>query len=191
MSSPKGHVTWWPIIGLLSWRPIFNSLWPSVAIWWHRSGSALAQLMACCLMAPSHYLPQCWLIISEVLWHLPKGNFTGSAWDIYPWYEFENYQFKITGLTVNLLVLNLEIKMSSEPVVKCALLHITSGMQLEIEIKCIKSLRQKQMIKFNWRHGVNFQAKVCCKLFLKVCQLHALVSSVQLLVYIQEFCLLL
>ena len=29
-------------------------LWPSDAIWWHRSGSTLVQLMACCLMAPNH-----------------------------------------------------------------------------------------------------------------------------------------
>ena len=29
-------------------------------------GSTLAQVMACCLMAPSHYLNQCWLTISEV-----------------------------------------------------------------------------------------------------------------------------
>ena len=45
-----------------------NSLCPSDAIWCHRSGSTLAQVMACCLMAPSHYLNQCWLIISEVQW---------------------------------------------------------------------------------------------------------------------------
>ena len=32
-------------------------------------GSTLAQVMTCCLMAPSHYLNQCWLIISEVQWH--------------------------------------------------------------------------------------------------------------------------
>ena len=31
--------------------------------------STLAQVMASCLMAPSHYLSQCWLMISEVLWH--------------------------------------------------------------------------------------------------------------------------
>ena len=31
--------------------------------------------MACCLMAPSHYLSQCWLIISKVLWHSSGGNF--------------------------------------------------------------------------------------------------------------------
>ena len=53
-----------------------NSLWPSDAIWQHISESTLAQVMACCLMAPSHYLNQCWLIISEVLWQSPRGNFT-------------------------------------------------------------------------------------------------------------------
>ena len=39
-----------------------NSLGPDDAIWWQRSGSSLVQVMACCLMAPSHYLNQCWLI---------------------------------------------------------------------------------------------------------------------------------
>ena len=34
-----------------------------------RSGSTLAQVMACCLTTSSHYLNQCWLIISEVRWH--------------------------------------------------------------------------------------------------------------------------
>ena len=33
-----------------------NSVWPSDAIWWHVTGSTWAQIMACCLMAPSHYL---------------------------------------------------------------------------------------------------------------------------------------
>ena len=44
---------------------------------------------ACCLMAPSHYLNQCWRIISEVLWHLPENNFTGNVQDTYHWYESE------------------------------------------------------------------------------------------------------
>ena len=44
----------------------FNSLRPSDVIWWQRSGSTLAQVMACGLTAPSHYLNQCWLIISKV-----------------------------------------------------------------------------------------------------------------------------
>ena len=46
------------------------------AIWGHRSGSTLAQVMACCLVAPSNYLNQCCLIISQVLWHLLESNFT-------------------------------------------------------------------------------------------------------------------
>ena len=47
----------------------FNSLWPRDAICQQISGSTLAQVMACCLMAPSHNLNQCWLIIYEVLFH--------------------------------------------------------------------------------------------------------------------------
>ena len=43
-----------------------NTLWPSDAIWRHRSGSTLAQVMACYLMAWSHYLNQYWLIISKL-----------------------------------------------------------------------------------------------------------------------------
>ena len=37
--------------------------------------NSLAQVMACCLTAPSHYLNQCWLI-SKVEWHSSKGKFT-------------------------------------------------------------------------------------------------------------------
>ena len=46
--------------------PWVNSLSPNDAIWRHRSGSTLAQVIACCLTAPSHYLNQCWDIISKV-----------------------------------------------------------------------------------------------------------------------------
>ena len=53
-----------------------NSLWPRDAIWRQMSGSTLAQVMACCLTAPSHYLIRCWLIISEVLLHSSLGIIT-------------------------------------------------------------------------------------------------------------------
>ena len=46
------------------------------AIWWHRTRSTLPQVTACCLTAPSRYLNQCWLNISEVQWQAPGGNFT-------------------------------------------------------------------------------------------------------------------
>ena len=50
------------------------SLWPSDAIWRHMSVSTLAEVMACCLMAPSHYLNQCWLFISSFNITLTKSN---------------------------------------------------------------------------------------------------------------------
>ena len=72
----------------LSW---VNSLWPSNVIWWQGSRSTLAQVMACCLTAPSHNLNQCWLMISEMLRHSPDSNFTENTSDIYCWDEFEIY----------------------------------------------------------------------------------------------------
>ena len=68
-------------------------------IWRHRSRSTLAQVITCCLMIPSHHLNQCWFIISTVLWHSLEGSFSGNAQDISPWYQFENYEFKITVLS--------------------------------------------------------------------------------------------
>ena len=55
------------------WQRV-NSPRLSDAIWWHRAGSTLAQVMACCLTAPSHYLNQCWLI-TLVQWCSSEGNF--------------------------------------------------------------------------------------------------------------------
>ena len=67
-----------------------NSLGPSDTIWRQRSGSTLAKVMAWCLMAPSHYLNQCWLIISKVKWHSSKGEFTRDTSAINHWNYLEN-----------------------------------------------------------------------------------------------------
>ena len=54
-------------------QKIFNSLWPSDTIWWHRSGSTLAHVMGSCLMVTNH--PNyCWLFIKGILWHLSESN---------------------------------------------------------------------------------------------------------------------
>ena len=71
-----------------------NSLWPSDAIWRQRSGSTLAQVLACCLMAPSHYLNQCCLLIKEVLWPYSTANTPDTIL-----YMFDNYNFKITAIS--------------------------------------------------------------------------------------------
>ena len=85
---PKYTMTWQPGSG--SW---FNSLRPGDVIWRHWSGLTLA----CCLMAPSHYLDQCLLIISAALWHSPKSHFTASDQATILHNEFENCTFKITA----------------------------------------------------------------------------------------------
>ena len=48
---------------------IYQFIGPRVAIWRHRSGSTPGQVMACCLTSPNHYLNQCWVLISGVLFH--------------------------------------------------------------------------------------------------------------------------
>ena len=74
---------------------VYLTLWPSDTIWRQRSGSILAQVMACCLTAPSHYLNQCWLIISEVQWHSYKDNFTYAS-TINHWNLFQNCKSRIS-----------------------------------------------------------------------------------------------
>ena len=58
----------------------------------------LTQVMACCLTALSHYLHQCWVLISEVLWHSPKSNFRANARASVLYGEFENHTFKFVPL---------------------------------------------------------------------------------------------
>ena len=73
-----------------------NSLGPSDTIWRWRSWSILVQVMACCLTAPSHYLNQCWLIISKVLWHSSEDIIIRWFEDSNQESEIENHIFKIT-----------------------------------------------------------------------------------------------
>ena len=73
-----------------------NSLRPSDGIWWQKTWSTLAQVMACCLTAPSHYLSQRWLIMSKVVWLSCEGNFTKDASIINHWNLYENYMSKIS-----------------------------------------------------------------------------------------------
>ena len=45
----------------------------SDAMWWHKTGSTSAQVMACCMKAPSHFQIQWLIIISKVQEHSFKG----------------------------------------------------------------------------------------------------------------------
>ena len=74
---------------------LLNSLWPSDVIRRQGTESTLAQVMACCLMAPSHYLNQCWLIFSKVLWHSSEGIIIRRSEDTNQKIKIENYIFRI------------------------------------------------------------------------------------------------
>ena len=87
-----------------------NTLWPGDAIWQHRSGSALAQVMVWCLLALSHYLNQYWLIIRGDLWHM-KTNFIGSAQDINSSIEFKKLLPHLPGANkLNLILQPIRVK---------------------------------------------------------------------------------
>ena len=66
------------------------------SIWRHTSGLTLAQVMAWCLTAPSHYLNQCWLTIKDILWHSPKSYLTRSAHELNLQPMFKDHHIKIT-----------------------------------------------------------------------------------------------
>ena len=91
----------WSIQGyrLISWDKWVNSLWPSNAMWRHRSGSTLAQVMACCLTAPSHYLNQCWLVINGFC-GIHMRTFAQGNSHIILKDDFENYIFEITATSL-------------------------------------------------------------------------------------------
>ena len=62
-----------------------------LSIWWHRTGSTLAQMMACCLMVPNHYLNKCLLIIIKVRWHSSGGISTRDTPATNHWNYLEKY----------------------------------------------------------------------------------------------------
>ena len=80
-----------------------HSLGPGDAIWRHGTRSTLAQVMACCLLAPSHYLKQCWLIIGEVLWHSSQGIILTWCEDTNQWNEIENCSFKMARFNIKMI----------------------------------------------------------------------------------------
>ena len=84
-----------------------NSLWPTDAIWRHWCGYTLAQVMAWCLMAPSHYLNQCWLLMNEVLWYSSESNSTSRAQAIILHNELELIFWKLLSYHSGATVLSL------------------------------------------------------------------------------------
>ena len=75
----------------------------------------LVQVMAWCLMAPSHYLDQCWLIIKGVLWHSPECNFTRSAWESMHSAN-ERWRYNVTSSLIGLVHTQNDLYIPYRPV---------------------------------------------------------------------------
>ena len=91
MQKVPANYWWWHSITKTIPRK-YSWIYPGIVAYWHHivnigSGNGL--------MPSGHYLNQCWLIIGEVLWHSLEDNLSNQ--DISPWYEFENYKFKIAA----------------------------------------------------------------------------------------------
>ena len=97
----------------------------SLELLYHRTWSTLVQVVDCCTTASSHYLNQCSLIISEVLWYSSEDNFTRNAQDNYHWYEFENYKSTITAAAPRGQWVNA-LGIPGKPI-KCSIWHQNDG----------------------------------------------------------------
>ena len=72
-------------------------IWFTVAmwcIWLHRYASSMGQVIACCLSATSHYLPQCQLMITGVLYHSLEINL-----QVFNINNFEKYTHVIISIS--------------------------------------------------------------------------------------------
>ena len=80
--------------------------------------------MACCLSAPSHYLNQYWILISEVLWHSLKSNFAARAQGTILYNEFENHTLKIIATSTRGQWLNSYIRNPVPPLSQAELVAL-------------------------------------------------------------------
>ena len=96
-----------------------NSLWPSDAIWRHRSELTLARIMSCCLTSSNHYLNKSCFIIESVLWHSTGRNFTRTVHDLY---RSMRSEITLTTLSPHLPGAN---ELSPQSVASVYILHLT------------------------------------------------------------------
>ena len=138
----------------------------------HRSESTVDQAMSCCLAAPNHYLNQCWLLNSEILWYSVDINCTPTAQVSILYYKFRNYTFKspshliwVNELTVNWHYLGINGNVSTSCIKNIC--FIPSHVALTQAYSCISLLA----------HGQIYQHRPCmvchCKTLHYIYVLHA------------------
>ena len=80
----------------------FKPLWPFEDIWRQKSGSSLAEVMACCLTTHGHYLNHFWLVTQQVPMNLIRKHFG--------YYTFKTFKRLKTISGANKLTYNIQTK---------------------------------------------------------------------------------
>ena len=128
-----------------------NSWWPSDTILWHRSGSRLAQVMARCLAAPSHYLDWCLFIISKVQWHSSESNFTRNTLVINHLSQLENRLISYSNLPVASFTKEVNPRLAKRPLK-------TNGRLANLELtSLVKEATGVDELNPHLYHGASFQ----------------------------------
>ena len=84
-------------------------------------GQQWVQYIACCSLAPIHYLNQCWLPIG-VLWYLHDRSSPGNTHGINLLDKFENYILQITADSQALVCISVFVVLfSGSPIIKACL----------------------------------------------------------------------
>ena len=82
------------------------------------------------MVAPTHYLNQCWLIINWVMWHSPESNFTGNAQDIISLNGFKNDILKLLPHLLGVSTLQVALRQAY-----CGM-SLWNGSQSHLTVAC-------------------------------------------------------
>ena len=132
---------------------------------WCMIWSTLTQMRTFCLTALGHNLNQCWLIISEVLWYSPEGNFTGNAQHINLQNILQNHTWKMIAISQSIEYINVHIR--ALPSFSCIFvtritskLHCTANVYTDYQVLQIRydftahSLEWWSEVFSTYRHSV-------------------------------------
>ena len=121
------------------------------------------------LMAPNHYLNQCWLIISEGQWHQSDGNFTKNNSPINLTENFENEKFRplqwrhnghdgVSNHQPHLCLLNRLVRRRSKKTSKLRVTGLCAGNAPVTSEFPAQMASNAENVSIWWRHHAQIEA---------------------------------
>ena len=129
--------------------------------------------MACNLTAPRHYPNQCWLLISEALWHSSESSFTTRIQATILCQKFGNNTFKITATSPR----DQWVDFTSliDLLSKCPQTSVFRLIKQYWRLKISGSITCKHSLEWGWLEFNQYHwfgaFKLCSGEYLLVCQL--------------------